>query len=156
MIDAANFAGLLCATNLRSLLFATCSPSDSKAAWLQEVTAVAGLDFDDIAWNAEAFNSQHRIKATQIPYKGAAPLIPEVISGQVDAAVAAATEGFLFGIPAIAFSQVEHGWAHLDDAADAARDFVMRRLDDLARPFLLNVNIPNRPYADLQDRKSVV
>ena len=64
--------------------------------------------------------------------------------------VAAATEGFLFGIPAIAFSQVDHGWAHLDDAADAARDFVMRRLDDLERPFLLNVNIPNRPYAELQ------
>ena len=64
--------------------------------------------------------------------------------------VAAATEGFLFGIPAIAFSQVEHGWAHLEDAARTARDFVLRRLDQLQRPFLLNVNIPNRPYADLQ------
>ncbi len=64
--------------------------------------------------------------------------------------VAAATEGYLFGIPAIAFSQVDHGWAHIEDAAEAARDFVMRQLDELARPFLLNVNIPNRPYAELQ------
>ena len=64
--------------------------------------------------------------------------------------VAAATEAFLFGIPAIAFSQVEHGWAHLDDAARAARDFVQRKLDHLQSPFLLNVNIPNRPYAELQ------
>ncbi len=63
--------------------------------------------------------------------------------------VAAATEGFLFGIPAIAFSQVEHGWAELDAAARLAKDIVMRQLDGLHRPFLLNVNIPNRPYAAL-------
>ena len=35
--------------------------------------------------------------------------------------VAAAMEGYLFGIPAIAFSQVEKGWAHLDAAARVAR-----------------------------------
>jgi 5'-nucleotidase len=64
--------------------------------------------------------------------------------------VAAATEGFLFGIPAIAFSQVDHGWFNLDAAARAAKDFVMRRLDQLQRPFLLNVNIPNLPYEKLQ------
>ncbi len=63
--------------------------------------------------------------------------------------VAAATEGFLFGIPAIAFSQVNHGWAELDSAARLAKDIVMRNLDSLHRPFLLNVNIPNRPYAEL-------
>lgn len=63
--------------------------------------------------------------------------------------VAAATEGFLFGIPAIAFSQVEHGWAELDSAARIAKDIVLRRLDALHSPFLLNVNIPNRPYAEL-------
>ena len=64
--------------------------------------------------------------------------------------VAAATEGFLFGIPAIAFSQVDYGWGNLDAAARAAKDFVMRRLDQLDRPILLNVNIPNLPYEDLQ------
>lgn len=63
--------------------------------------------------------------------------------------VAAATEGFLFGIPAIAFSQVEHGWAELDSAAKIAKDIVMRNLDALHKPFLLNVNIPNRPYQAL-------
>ncbi len=63
--------------------------------------------------------------------------------------VAAATEGFLFGIPAIAFSQVNHGWAELDSAARLAKDIVLRRLDSLHKPFLLNVNIPNRPYAAL-------
>lgn len=63
--------------------------------------------------------------------------------------VAAATEGFLFGIPAIAFSQVAHGWAELDSAAKIAKDIVMRRLDALHKPFLLNVNIPNLPYSSL-------
>lgn len=60
--------------------------------------------------------------------------------------VAAATEGYLFGIPAIAFSQAEHGWAHIDDAARVARDIVLRRFDELHSPWLLNVNIPNVPY----------
>ncbi len=63
--------------------------------------------------------------------------------------VAAAMEGFLFGIPSIAFSQVEKGWAHLDQAAALARQIVERvwatRPD--ASPFLLNVNIPNRADA---------
>lgn len=63
--------------------------------------------------------------------------------------VAAATEGYLFGIPAIAFSQVEHGWSHLDAAARVARDIVQRRFEMLPKPFLLNVNIPNRAYDDL-------
>lgn len=63
--------------------------------------------------------------------------------------VAAATEGFLFGIPAIAFSQVEHGWAELDAAAKVARDVVLHRFETLPTPYLLNVNIPNRPYAEL-------
>ena len=63
--------------------------------------------------------------------------------------VAAATEGYLFGIPAIAFSQVQHGWEHIDSAARVARDIVQRRFDELPSPYLLNVNIPNLPYEAL-------
>ncbi|MCE3604601.1 5'/3'-nucleotidase SurE [Massilia sp. P8910] len=63
--------------------------------------------------------------------------------------VAAATEGYLFGIPAIAFSQVAHGWEHIDAAARLARDIVLRRFDALPSPYLLNVNIPNLPYEAL-------
>lgn len=63
--------------------------------------------------------------------------------------VAAATEGFLFGIPAIAFSQVAHGWEHIDSAARLARDIVQRRFEALSAPWLLNVNIPNLPYEQL-------
>lgn len=63
--------------------------------------------------------------------------------------VAAATEGYLFGIPAIALSQGHSGWAHVDAAARLARDLVQRRYEQLATPFLLNVNIPNLPYEQL-------
>lgn len=70
--------------------------------------------------------------------------------------VGAAMEGYLFGIPAIAFSQVEKGWAHIDDAAQAAGDLVRRIGAQPAprdQPWLLNVNIPNRPLAELKAPK---
>ncbi|HEU4843879.1 MAG TPA: 5'/3'-nucleotidase SurE [Burkholderiaceae bacterium] len=63
--------------------------------------------------------------------------------------VAAATEGYLFGIPSIAFSQGSYGWEHVADAARHARDIIERYGATLPSPYLLNVNIPNRPYADL-------
>ncbi|HSV47951.1 MAG TPA: 5'/3'-nucleotidase SurE, partial [Ramlibacter sp.] len=66
--------------------------------------------------------------------------------------VAAAMEGYLFGIPAIAFSQVENGWSHIDAAARKARELVQQMLalhDSAERPYLLNVNIPNRAHEAL-------
>jgi 5'-nucleotidase len=65
--------------------------------------------------------------------------------------VAAAMEGFLFGIPAIAFSQVQKGWADLDAAGRVARGVIEHVLRDppAAPVYLLNVNIPNRPDADV-------
>jgi 5'-nucleotidase len=69
--------------------------------------------------------------------------------------VGAAMEGYLFGIPAIAFSQTQKGWAHIDDAARKARELVQHMLakagDD--NPWLLNVNIPNLPLAELKPFK---
>ncbi len=63
--------------------------------------------------------------------------------------VAAAMEGYLFGVPAIAFSQTEKGWAHLDAAARVARDIVEHVLQQPPADgaWLLNVNIPNRADA---------
>lgn len=69
--------------------------------------------------------------------------------------VAAAIEGYLFGIPSIAFSQVDKGWEHLDAAARIAREVVERVIAappalEPAAPFLLNVNIPSLPYEHLR------
>ena len=77
--------------------------------------------------------------------------------------VGAAMEGYLFGIPAIAFSQTEKGWAHVADAAHRARDMVVQLLPTIevvaegglptVAPWLLNVNIPNLPYDQLKPTK---
>lgn len=73
--------------------------------------------------------------------------------------VGAAMEGYLFGIPAIAFSQVERGWGHLEAAAQMAARLVTQLLPALPEvvarqsPWLLNVNIPNRPQADIKGFK---
>jgi 5'-nucleotidase len=73
--------------------------------------------------------------------------------------VGAAMEGYLFGIPAIAFSQTEKGWSHLDAAASKARQLVAQLLPSLAEaaegsdPWLLNVNIPNRPLHEIRGFK---
>ena len=68
--------------------------------------------------------------------------------------VAAATEGYLFGIPSIAFSQAEKGWGELEAAARTARSVVEQVIQGgLGQAFLLNVNIPNRADADQLPRK---
>jgi 5'-nucleotidase len=62
--------------------------------------------------------------------------------------VAAATEGYLFGVPSIAFSLVDKGWAHLEAAVQAARQVIDEVLaSGRSDPYLLNVNIPNRADA---------
>ena len=65
-------------------------------------------------------------------------------------------EGYLFGIPAIAFSQTEKGWSNLDAAARKARDLVRYLVEHHKAEdslWLLNVNIPNLPYEELKPYK---
>jgi 5'-nucleotidase len=66
--------------------------------------------------------------------------------------VGAAMEGYLFGIPALAFSQVDKNWTHLESAALKARDLVLQMSQQHligSSPWLLNVNIPNLPFEDI-------
>lgn len=69
--------------------------------------------------------------------------------------VAAAMEGYLFGIPAIAFSLTDKGWSHLDAAARVAREVIQQVIarPPWPSPYLLSVNIPNRPYESLGERR---
>ena len=79
--------------------------------------------------------------------------------------VGAAMEAYLFGIPAIAFSQTEKGWGHIDVAAKRARAMVQQLMPSLellaqgaqpqTSPWLLNVNIPNLPEAQIAGVKVV-
>jgi 5'-nucleotidase len=70
--------------------------------------------------------------------------------------VGAAMEGYLFGVPAIAFSQVEKGWAHIEAAAQKARELVLQMSHQKlvgTSPWLLNINLPNLPLADMKPMK---
>jgi len=67
--------------------------------------------------------------------------------------VGAAMEGYLFGIPAIAVSQINKGWEHLGAAAHTVQTLVQKMMiGDLHahQPWLLNVNIPNLPLDQIK------
>ncbi len=69
--------------------------------------------------------------------------------------VAAAAEGYLFGIPSIAFSLVSKAWSNLDAAAQQARAMVVHQLKHpLDGPALLNVNIPDLPLSEIMGIKA--
>ncbi len=65
--------------------------------------------------------------------------------------VAAATEGFLLGIPSIAISLAGQKLVNFDSAARVAVDLV-RRFEEKTHTssWLLNVNVPDIAYAELQ------
>lgn len=65
--------------------------------------------------------------------------------------VAAAMEGYLLGIPSIAFSLASRGFDHLETAVDVAKRVVAHVMQSpFSAPRLLNVNIPAVPLGDIQ------
>ena len=65
--------------------------------------------------------------------------------------VAAATEGFLLGVPSIAFSLASRSASDFSAAASVARDLVERFIRNPFRePILLNVNIPDCSTEELK------
>jgi 5'-nucleotidase len=65
--------------------------------------------------------------------------------------VAAATEGFLLGIPSIAVSLVGKECTHYETAARVACDLVQRfTRQKHSHPWLLNINVPDVPHDQLQ------
>lgn len=64
--------------------------------------------------------------------------------------VAAATEGYLLGIPSIAISLTSFEGKNFAAAGRVARELVERHMrQPLREPVLLNVNIPDIPYSEL-------
>jgi 5'-nucleotidase len=64
--------------------------------------------------------------------------------------VAAATEGYLLGIPSMAISLASRTGRHFETAAAVALQMVERfRRAPVGEPVLLNVNVPSVPLADL-------
>jgi 5'-nucleotidase len=68
--------------------------------------------------------------------------------------VAAATEGYLLGVPSIAVSLASFEGRHFATAGRVARELVQRfSATPFPEPILLNVNVPDIPYADLRGIK---
>ncbi|MDP3123387.1 MAG: 5'/3'-nucleotidase SurE, partial [Thiobacillus sp.] len=64
--------------------------------------------------------------------------------------VAAATEGYLLGIPAIAVSLASHSGQHFATAARVVADLVRRiQAQPPTEPMLLNVNVPDCAWDEL-------
>jgi 5'-nucleotidase len=64
--------------------------------------------------------------------------------------VAAATEGYLLGIPSIAVSLANHNAVHFNTAARVVAELVQRiQAKPPTEPMLLNVNVPDRAWDDL-------
>lgn len=64
--------------------------------------------------------------------------------------VAAATEGYLLGIPSIAVSLANHNAQHFGTAARIVAELVQRiQAQPPTEPMLLNVNVPDRPWDEL-------
>ncbi len=60
--------------------------------------------------------------------------------------VAAAIEGYLFGVNSVAFSQVNRNWSHLSDSAMVCKQFIQDLISkNYTSTTLWNVNIPNVP-----------
>jgi 5'-nucleotidase len=57
--------------------------------------------------------------------------------------VAAATEGFLLGVPSFAISLTSKTAAHFETAAQVAVELVERHAREAAGPWLLNINVPD-------------
>lgn len=67
--------------------------------------------------------------------------------------VAAATEGFLLGIPSIAVSLAGKKLKNYDTAARVVVDLVRRfQKNTHIKPWLLNVNVPDIAYEDIQSK----
>jgi len=65
--------------------------------------------------------------------------------------VAAATEGYLLGIPSLAISLTSKAGRHYETAARVARDLVERfQKQPITEAVLLNVNVPDIPYEALK------
>ncbi len=65
--------------------------------------------------------------------------------------VAAATEGFLLGIPSLALSLANVSDENFSTAARVATDIVQRfKQNKFHEPILLNINVPDIPYEHLQ------
>jgi 5'-nucleotidase len=68
--------------------------------------------------------------------------------------VAAATEGYLLGIPSFAISMSQHQALHFETAAKIVVDVVQQyNHSEFTEPTLLNINVPDVPFEAIKGKK---
>src|SRR5258705_9453308 len=67
--------------------------------------------------------------------------------------VAAATEGYLLGIPSIAVSLASKVGRHFETAASVVVELIQRQREQPSEAWLLNVNVPDVPESELKGRR---
>jgi len=125
------------------------------------------LTLDRPLFLKEAANGFHFVNGTptdcvHLAVTGMLDMLPDIIVSGINnganmgddtiysGTVAAATEGYLLGIPSIAISLTSFEGKHYASAGLIARELVSRFIRDPIRdPVLLNVNVPDIPHADL-------
>lgn len=67
--------------------------------------------------------------------------------------VAAATEGYLLGVPSLAVSMSKHNARHFETAAQVVVDLLQHyEKSPFSAPILLNVNVPDIPYEEIKGK----
>jgi 5'-nucleotidase len=68
--------------------------------------------------------------------------------------VAAATEGYLLGIPSFAVSMSQHNATHFASAAQITLELVQHyQRNAIVSPTLLNINVPDIPYTQIKGKQ---
>lgn len=116
----------------------------------------------------QAPNGFHYVNGTptdcvHLAVTGMLPQMPEMVVSGINlganmgddtiysGTVAAATEGFLLGIPSIAVSLIGKEGKHFETAGKVAAMLVEKyQKQAFQEPFLLNVNVPDVPYGELR------
>ncbi len=141
------------------------APESNRSACSSSLTVAYPIEVNQVEANCYAVSGTPA-DCVHIAVTGILPWRPDLVVSGINqgqnlgedtlysGTVAGATEGFLFDIPSIAFSQVDFGWEHLDSAAKVSSDIIDRLYGQLSMPWLFNVNIPNLPYESLKVHKA--
>ena len=141
------------------------APESNRSACSSSLTVAQPIEVRQVGENCYAVSGTPA-DCVQVGVTGILPWRPDLVVSGINqgqnlgedtiysGTVAGATEGFLFDIPAIAFSQVDYGWEHLDSAAKVSSEIIDRLYGLLPMPWLFNVNIPNLPYENLRIHKA--
>ena len=136
-----------------------CAPEHNQSGASNSLTLQMPLRVTEVRRNIYAVSGTPS-DCVHLAFTGLLPVKPDLVVSGINSGanlgddtmysgtVAAAIEGYQFGVDSIAFSQTDRGWMELESAGRVAADIVGWFLErkGAGEAVLLNVNIPNLPY----------